>query len=814
MSQATSRVPRRLGRCRLSARFAAAVICSALALVLGATPARAQQLEVHVLDVGQGLSVFIQSPTGTRFLVDASNPGDGTSIVKPYLQAHGVAALDSTLMTHWHTDHFGGLTDLFTAGYKPLVAAYDRGDTNKPSNSFVTQYMSAVAGKRQIATIGQLFDLGGGATLQVMAINGQWIGGSLDPTASSQEENSRSMALVLRYGDFDCYIGGDCTANADGSTVNVEGPATAVIGQVEVAVAAHHGSNTSSSSAVVTNLNPSLVIESAGLDNSYGHPTKTTINRWCSPSAARVQWCTSAGDTTNGAGGFSAIDGHILITSDGSRFTASRSSGSETIDFTTVEQPVTLAGVGQLAINEVLVDPLASLDAYGEWFEILNKAGLTLDLAGVRCSCGASTFTNVSHVLLDPGERFVIGVDGRASRNGNLFTGLGAPWESFSLANGSSSLTVRTSTGVTIEQALWGSGGFPAVPGASAERIQAANPPIASNFATAITAWSGSDLGTPWAINDNDPAACPQPVPYGTGKLTSIGTLPVAGWSGTPSLYTNDFAVVLTGGVPNKACIAFYGPNQGSIPFYGGTLYIAPPIKRLHGQTLDPSGSTSFLIPIDAGMLGTDTNYQCWFRDPLAPDGTKVGLSSALAVHWCPSSSTPPPTGPGSIIVSEIMKDPAFVLDSNGEWFELYNTTAQPIDIDGWLLRDDGIDSHVINTLGLGLVIQPGQQVVLGINSNAGANGGIAVAYQYSNFLLANSSDEIVLEDLNGVEIDRVNYAGSPWPNTSGRSLNLNPSALDGTLNDDPANWCTATTQIGGGNTDRGTPNQPNDACP
>ena len=229
---------------------------SASLLILGLgfvspTTALAQNLEVHVVNVDQGLSVFVRSPTGLRVLIDAGNPGDGTLLVRPYLQSIGVTTLDYSYMTHWHTDHFGGLTDLFNSGYKPLTAAYDRGDVNKPSNTFVTSYGTAVAGKRQIATLGQTLDIGGGATIAVMAINGTWPGGSVNPGSSSQEENSRSLVVVIRYGDFDCYVGGDCTANGDGSTSNVEGPASAVIGQVEVAIASHHGSSTGDRKSVV-----------------------------------------------------------------------------------------------------------------------------------------------------------------------------------------------------------------------------------------------------------------------------------------------------------------------------------------------------------------------------------------------------------------------------------------------------------------------------------------------------------------------------------------------------------------------------------
>jgi hypothetical protein len=175
----------------------------------------------------------------------------------------------------------------------------------------------------------------------------------------------------------------------------------------------------------------------------------------------------------------------------------------------------------------------------------------------------------------------------------------------------------------------------------------------------------------------------------------------------------------------------------------------------------------------------------------------------------------PPPPVSGTIIVTEIMKDPTTVADSLGEWIELYNTTAQAIDIEGWTLRDDGTDAHVLNNGGAGIVIPAGQYRVLGINGNPTTNGGISVLYTYSNFFLGNSGDEVVLVDGNGLEIDRVNYlGGAPWPNTPGRALNLKGGVLDGTANDDPANWCTATSPISGTNTDKGTPNLANTSCP
>ena len=300
-----------------------ALALTTLWLALATPCLSAQELEVHVINVDQGLSVYVESPTGKRLLIDGGNPGDGAAIVIPYLQSIGTIGLDYTVMTHWHTDHFGGLTNIHSSGYKPLLAAYDRGDTNRPSNGFVTSYLNAVSGKRVIAAQGQVLDLGGGCTLTFVSRDGVHPTGTVNV---SGEENAHSLGMVLRYGDFDLYVAGDLTSGGL-STPNVEGPVTAWIGQVEVAISSHHGSPSSSSATVVANLNPSLVVHSAGHDNPYGHPAESVVNNWSTSAATRVQWCTTDGETASvtlggDPGGFNALSSHVVITSNGSAFRA------------------------------------------------------------------------------------------------------------------------------------------------------------------------------------------------------------------------------------------------------------------------------------------------------------------------------------------------------------------------------------------------------------------------------------------------------------------------------------------------------------
>jgi len=81
----------------------------------------------------------------------------------------------------------------------------------------------------------------------------------------------------------------------------------------------------------------------------------------------------------------------------------------------------------------------------------------------------------------------------------------------------------------------------------------------------------------------------------------------------------------------------------------------------------------------------------------------------------------------GDIIITEIMQNPSTVADTNGEWFELYNTTDSAIDLDGWVIKDDGTNTHTIS----GTLVVPAKEFkVLGIKSDVSINGGVSINYK------------------------------------------------------------------------------------
>ncbi|NNK80050.1 MAG: T9SS type A sorting domain-containing protein, partial [Flavobacteriales bacterium] len=161
------------------------------------------------------------------------------------------------------------------------------------------------------------------------------------------------------------------------------------------------------------------------------------------------------------------------------------------------------------------------------------------------------------------------------------------------------------------------------------------------------------------------------------------------------------------------------------------------------------------------------------------------------------------------VIITEIMKDPASVEDGFGEYFEIYNLEDTIVDINGWVLSDDGSNSHTINNGGP-LTIGSGEFLVLGINSDGLTNGGLTVDYQYSSYTLSNGDDEVILS-VGANEVDRVAYDDITFPDSTGASLNLDPGSFDAIANDNGANWCFSTSTYGDG--DQGTPGSANDAC-
>lgn len=158
----------------------------------------------------------------------------------------------------------------------------------------------------------------------------------------------------------------------------------------------------------------------------------------------------------------------------------------------------------------------------------------------------------------------------------------------------------------------------------------------------------------------------------------------------------------------------------------------------------------------------------------------------------------------------EVMSNPKKVADPKGEWIEIYNTTADELDLQSAVVSSSDGDSHTITQ---SLVVPAYGYVVLGANSDSASNGGVALDYVYTDLRLSNESDDLTLT-MGGVTIDSISWDdGSTMPDPDGASVMLDPwGYTNGATSPDASYWCAATNEWGSG-TDLGSPGAENELC-
>ncbi|WP_230369960.1 ComEC/Rec2 family competence protein [Paludibacterium denitrificans] len=223
----------------------------AAAAGVSANLARAGQLRVTVLDVGQGLAVLLQ--TARHNLLFDTGPGEAGRIVLPQLAGLGVERLDTVLLSHHDNDHDGAAASLL-AGIK---------------------VGRILAGQPQsLAEMG----LRGSACLR-----GQswvWDGVRFDVLSPGAQEmaaddNSHSCVLRVATRQQAIMLSGDAPQAVESELVRRYGPA---LGST-VLVAGHHGSKTSSADDWLAALHPAWLVVSAGYLNRYHHPHPSVLAR-------------------------------------------------------------------------------------------------------------------------------------------------------------------------------------------------------------------------------------------------------------------------------------------------------------------------------------------------------------------------------------------------------------------------------------------------------------------------------------------------------------------------------------------------------
>lgn len=238
----------------------AAVITLCTALILTRVSLTSSPLTVTMLDVGQGQCIVLRSGQNTALIDCGGNDTNAGDTAADYLQSMGITRLDLLILTHCHSDHANGTSELFSRLDVSGVVLPELTADSTPEQEEIISLARELDAEVTLLDRNRTVSFGE-STLTLYAPLGD--GGV----------NEEGLFVLASCGEFDVLITGDANTFSESLLLKYN-----PLPDIEVLAVGHHGSANSTGEVLLDALNPEICLISVG-ENTYGHPSQETLTR-------------------------------------------------------------------------------------------------------------------------------------------------------------------------------------------------------------------------------------------------------------------------------------------------------------------------------------------------------------------------------------------------------------------------------------------------------------------------------------------------------------------------------------------------------
>ena len=226
-----------------------------------------QKLRIFFIDVGQGDSTLIITPDKKTVLIDGGGSDSfdvGEKVLLPYLLDRRILKIDYVLISHFDTDHCGGiLTIMEKVKVKNIIIS----EQAEHSENYERSKKLMIHKKIRLIEVkkGDKIKIGRYSEFKI-----------LFPTSRLLSENplnNNSIVAQFNYNNFKMLFTGDIEKLAEQQILKAE---KAEI-RADILKVAHHGSKTSSIPEFIKAVKPKIALIGVGKNNTFGHPNQQTI---------------------------------------------------------------------------------------------------------------------------------------------------------------------------------------------------------------------------------------------------------------------------------------------------------------------------------------------------------------------------------------------------------------------------------------------------------------------------------------------------------------------------------------------------------